>query len=257
MLDAIALEHHARTISQIASKTAMRYFRGELGVQFKSDESPVTQADKAVESEVRAYLTAHFPDHGVFGEEEGQHLGDGRHMWVIDPIDGTRSFLSGHPLFGFLLAHLENGKPRLGVVAMPALDEIYLGLPGDRAMLNEQPIQVSTQTRLDQAILYVNEGDKIYRDHPALFQQLMQSGQTRRFAYDCYPHALVASGHIDAVVDYDLQPYDFLAVAPLIEAAGGLMTDWQGQALTVESDGAVVSAATPELHAELLDVLKT
>ncbi|NVO56301.1 inositol monophosphatase [Rhodobacteraceae bacterium B1Z28] len=257
MLEANALTEHAQKISEIASGSAMRYFRGSLGVEFKQDESPVTQADKGVEAEVRSYLKQHFPCHGVFGEEHGRDAGDERHMWVIDPIDGTRSFLSGHPLFGFLLAHLIDGQAQLGVVGMPALNETYIGVVGEGAALNGHPIHVSSTTRLDQSILYVNEGDKIYRDYPEVFSRLMQAGQTRRFAYDCYPHALLASGHVDAVVDYDLQPYDFLAVSSLIEAAGGVMTDWQGHPLTLESDGAVVSAATRELHAELLELVNT
>ncbi len=255
MLDAMALEDHAKAISDIASQAAMRYFRGTLGVEFKQDESPVTQADRGVEAEVRAYLRRHFPDHGIFGEEHGKEDGDGRHLWVIDPIDGTRSFLSGHPLFGFLLAHLVDGQPQLGIVGMPAINETFVGTRGSGATLNDLAIQTSDVTRLDQAILYVNEGDKIYRDQPSIFDRLMRAGQTRRFAYDCYPHALLAAGHVDAVVDYELQPYDYLALCPLIEAAGGVMTDWKGQALTMQSDVAVVSAATPELHAELLSLL--
>ncbi|NOD88310.1 MULTISPECIES: inositol monophosphatase family protein [unclassified Ruegeria] len=257
MVVAHTLKEHAIQMADIASSSAMRFFRGSLGVEFKLDESPVTQADKAVEAEVRSYLNQHFPEHGVFGEEHGQEAGDGRHMWVIDPIDGTRSFLSGHPLFGFLLAHLVDGQPQLGLVGMPALNEVYVGVIGEGAALNGEPIRTSQQKRLDQSILYVNEGDKIHRDHLDLFNRLMQAGQTRRFAYDCYPHALLAAGHVDAVVDYDLQPYDYLAVAPLIAAAGGVMTDWQGRALTLESDGAVVSAATPDLHADLLKLINT
>ncbi|NOD94617.1 inositol monophosphatase [Ruegeria sp. HKCCD4884] len=257
MVVAHTLKEHAIQMADIASSSAMRFFRGSLGVEFKLDESPVTQADKAVEAEVRSYLNQHFPEHGVFGEEHGQEAGDGRHMWVIDPIDGTRSFLSGHPLFGFLLAHLVDGQPQLGLVGMPALNEVYVGVIGEVAALNGKPIRTSQQKRLDQSILYVNEGDKIHRDHPDLFNRLMQAGQTRRFAYDCYPHALLAAGHVDAVVDYDLQPYDYLAVAPLVAAAGGVMTDWQGRALTLESDGAVVSAATPDLHADLLKLINT
>ncbi|WP_371255967.1 inositol monophosphatase family protein [Ruegeria sp. 6PALISEP08] len=255
MVDTHTLKEHAVQMANIASTTGMRFFRGSLGVEFKLDESPVTQADKAVEAEVRAYLKRHFPAHGIFGEEHGKQAGDGRHMWVIDPIDGTRSFLSGHPLFGFLLAYLVEGQPQLGLVGMPALNEVYVGGVGEAATLNGKPIRASQQKRLEQSILYVNEGDKIHRDYPDLFNRLMQAGQTRRFAYDCYPHALLAAGHVDAVVDYDLQPYDYLAVAPLVIAAGGVITDWQGRTLTLESDGAVVSAATPELHADLLELI--
>lgn len=246
---------HSGRIMAIAQEIAAAHFRKRLDVEFKDDESPVTQADKAIERAVRAYLETHFPDHGIWGEEQGaQGLGN-RALWVIDPIDGTRSFLSGHPLFGFLLAHVTDGTPDMGLVGMPALGETYLGLPGKGATLNGAQISVSKTERLDRAILYVNEGDKIYDRCPEAFARLMQAGRTRRFGYDCYPHALLAAGHVDAVVDFDLKPYDFLAVSALVEAAGGLMTDWTGAPLGLTSDGAVVSAATAPLHRELVALL--
>jgi len=248
----VDFEAHAIRIAEIAAETAVGFFRGQLGVEFKADESPVTQADKGVETEVRNYLAKHFPDHGVFGEEHGVQGGDNEHLWIIDPIDGTRSFLSGNPMFGFLLAHLVDQDPKIGVIGMPALGEIFVGVKGQGATLNGAPITVSQQTDLSQAVLYINEGDKIYRDLPGTFGRLMGAGQTRRFAYDCYPHALLAAGHIDAVVDYELQPYDFFPVLAVIEAAGGVMTDWKGKPLSMQSDARVISAATPELHAELL-----
>ncbi|WP_424944862.1 inositol monophosphatase family protein [Aliiroseovarius crassostreae] len=257
MTDLVHLTQHAEAMAQIAARTANAHFRGRLGIEFKSDESPVTQADRAVEAELRDYLAAMFPDHGIYGEEEGIDTKDSRHLWVIDPIDGTRSFLSGHPLFGVLLAHLIDGQPEIGVIGMPALDEVLIGVRGQGARLNGTPIHVSGQTDLTRAILYINEGEKIYRDHPQLFDQLTQAGQTRRMGYDCYPHALVAMGHVDAVVDYDLQPYDFLAVSAVIEAAGGVMTDWSGAPLTMDSDGRVISAATPELHSQMLELVNT
>lgn len=255
MTTMMTIADHAETMSALASKTAMHFFRGALGVEFKADESPVTQADRAVETEVRRYLKTHFPDHGILGEEHGLEDGKEDHMWVVDPIDGTRSFLSGHPLFGFLLAHLADGKPDLGVICMPILNEIFMGQKGKGATLNGQPVQTSGQTSLNDAILYINEGEKICRDHPVIFDRLLSIGQTRRFAYDCYPHALLAAGHVDAVIDYDLQPYDYLSVSAVVEAAGGVMTDWNGQALSMTSDGAVVSAANRELHAEILKTL--
>jgi len=245
----------ATEMADIATRAAMGYFRGQLGTEFKADESPVTQADRGIETLIRTYLAEHFPDHGVFGEEQGFDGTDRENIWIIDPIDGTRSFLSGHPLFGFLLGHLVAGVPQIGIIGMPALGEVFAGVKGQGATLNTRPIQTSDQTRLDQSILYVNEGDKIYRDHPELFAQLMLSGQTRRFAYDCYPHALLAAGHVDAVIDYDLQPYDYLPVCVVIAEAGGIMTDWEGNALTLNSDGRVISAATPQLHAQMLELV--
>jgi len=243
---------HAKQITQIASEIAMDHFRNTLDVSFKSDESPVTQADKAVEAAVLAYLEGHLPDHGVYGEEYGQKRLNSEYLWVVDPIDGTRSFLSGHPLFGFLLALLQNSEPQMGIVAMPALNEVYMGVKGKGAWLNSDPISVSNATRMDRSILYVNEGDKIFQSEPQLFNRLMQSGQTRRFAYDCYPHALLAAGHIDLVFDYDLQPYDFMAVSALVHAAGGVVTDWEGNPVDLSSDGRIISASTPELHQQAL-----
>lgn len=246
---------HAEVIAEKAAEIARGYFRGQLQVELKADESPVTQADKAVEQMVRDYLTEHFSDHGILGEEHGTKHGDSRYLWVVDPIDGTRSFLTGHPLFGFLLALLDNGDPILGIIGAPALRETLIGIPGIGATLNGSAIRVSGQTQLDAARLFVNEGEKIYRDHTAVFARLMGCGQTRRLGYDCYPHALVAMGHVDAVVDYDLQPYDYMALSAVVRAAGGQITDWQGNPLTLASDGRVVSAASPELHRDLLDLL--
>jgi len=242
----------ATEMADIAARAAMGYFRGQLGTEFKADDSPVTQADRGIETLIRSYLADHFPDHGIFGEEHGFEGEDRENIWIIDPIDGTRSFLSGHPLFGFLLGHLVAGVPQIGIIGMPALGEVFSGVKGQGATLNAKSIHTSGQTALDRATLYVNEGDKIYRDHPELFAQLMQSGQTRRFAYDCYPHGLLAAGHVDAVIDYDLQPYDYLPVSVVIAEAGGVMTDWEGRPLTLRSDGRVIAAATPELHAQML-----
>lgn len=251
------LKQHAERIAAIAAEASLGFFRGKLGIDFKSDDSPVTQADRGVEDLVRNYLAKHFPQDGVFGEEAGFQGSDRDHVWIIDPIDGTRSFLSGHPLFGFLLARLVQGEPEIGVIAMPPLGETLIGVKGQGATLNGVPITVSRQTSLEQAVLFVNEGEKLYRDCPDLFAQLMKTGQTRRLAYDCYPHALLAMGHVDVVVDYDLQPYDFLPVMTVVEAAGGVMTDWDGKPLTLGSGGCVVSAATPALHNAMLNLIHT
>jgi len=249
------LADHALKTVDAASVTAMSYFRQLLEIETKGDESPVTVADKNVEAQIRAALTSAYPNFGILGEEFGSEQMDAETFWVVDPIDGTRSFISGMPLFGMLLGLVDKGKPVLGVVAMPALDEVYIGQSGVGADLNGVPIVASSQTDLDQATLFINEGEKLAATHPGIFAKLCASGKTRRLSYDCYPHALLAAGHIDAVVDYDLQPYDYLPVVALVEAAGGLMTDWQGNPLSLESDGRVLSAATPELLAKLIEMV--
>ncbi|MBY6142336.1 inositol monophosphatase [Leisingera daeponensis] len=243
--------------TEMSAATALGYFRQDTAVDFKADLSPVTLADQTVERELKAAIAAKYPDHGIFGEETGIEGGGKENLWVIDPIDGTRSFISGHPLFGMLIAFLSKGRLQAGAISMPALNEVYCGGLGVPATCNGTPIQVSGQRDLHAAVLYINEGEKLLADHPRTTARLLRAGQTRRFGYDCYPHALLAAGHVDAVIDYDLKPYDFLAVSAVVEAAGGIMTDWQGKALTLDSGGAVVSAASPELHAALVDLLNS
>ena len=242
--------------ANLASDIAHQFFRKPVEISFKNDQSPVTVADQTIEQRIRAAILEKHPDHGIFGEEYGIAEGAHKEMWVVDPIDGTRSFLSGHPLYGFLLAYLEADDPQFGIIGMPAMNEIYCGVKGGKATLNGNDIHVSSKTKLQDAILYVNEGDKIYNDHPNIFHTLMKTGQTRRFSYDCYPHALLAAGHVDAVVDYDLKPYDFLALGAVIEAAGGIMTTWAGAKPDLEYEGPVISAATPELHSQLMELLR-
>lgn len=150
-----------------------------------------------------------------------------------------------------------DGIPEIGVIAMPALGEVFLGVVGEGATLNGAAIHCSSQRNIDHGILYINEGEKIFADHPDVFERLTKNGQTRRFSYDCYPHALLAAGYVDAVVDYDLQPYDYLPLSVVVQEAGGLMTDWDGMPLTLKSDGRVVSAATLELHAQLLNLVNS
>lgn len=241
-------------IAEAAGKLAMRHFRGALGVDFKSDDSPVTQADRAVEAEVRRLIAQRFPGHGIYGEEQGIERGGADDLWIVDPIDGTRSFMTGHPLFGFLLAKLTRGTADLAIVSAPAMGEVYAAARGQGATLNGQRLHSSGRQGQDDAVLYINEGEKIWRAAPGVFSRLMAFGRTRRFAYDCYPYALLASGHVDAVVDFDLQPYDYHAVALLVEEAGGVMTGWRGEKLSMQTGVATVAAATAELHAELLEI---
>ena len=241
-------------ITKDAAETALRHFRNALEVETKEDLSPVTAADREIEAIIRSGLASRFPGEAVFGEEYGRD-GDTETTWIIDPLDGTRSFIGGLPLFGMLVGYLDAGRPVLGVIRMPALHEVYCGALGIAASLNGQPIQVSDCKVLSDARLFINEGDKLAVREPDVFARLVRAGRLRRMGADCYPHALVAAGMMDAVVDYDLEPYDYLPVVPVVEAAGGVMTDWRGQALGLHSDGRLLTAATPGLHAELLDLV--
>ncbi|MDG2404535.1 MAG: inositol monophosphatase family protein [Paracoccaceae bacterium] len=246
----------AQQIATEASPVAMALFRKPLCITAKPDDSPVTIADQDTEKAIRAALELSFPGETIFGEEFGQS-GSHDDMWIVDPIDGTRSFITGLPLFGMLLGFVSDGTPQLGVINMPALNELYAGARGMGATLNGAPIAVSSCRELSKARLFLNEAGKMAINVPAQFARFILAGELRRFGADCYSHALVASGHADAVIDFGLQPYDYLPVAAVIEAAGGIMTDWQGQPLSLTSDGSTLTAATPELHAELLELIRT
>jgi len=255
MLDLSNRLQTAIHITETAATVALSYFRGDPSIEIKADLSPVTVADQHTEQVIRDSLARAFPGEAIFGEEFGQ-TGKGTSLWIIDPIDGTRSFITGLPLFGMLLGFVKDEKPQLGIIRMPALGEVYAGATGLGATCNGAPITVSACQRLSSARLFINEADRIAVSEPDIFARLVRAGDLRRIGADCYPHALVARGLADAVIDYGLQPYDYLPVCAVVEAAGGIMTDWQGAPLTMASDGRTVTAATPELHAELLALVK-
>jgi histidinol phosphatase-like enzyme (inositol monophosphatase family) len=174
---------------------------------------------------------------------------------VIDPIDGTKSFISGMPTFGTLIALLDGGTPVLGVVDHPALRERWVGRVGLPTRCNGVVCRTSACTLLADAGLYATTPDMFKGAARTRFEAVSGRARMRRFGGDCYAYALLASGFIDAVIEAGLQPYDFLALVPVIEGAGGVITDWQGRPLGLDSDGQVVAAATRALHRELTERL--
>ena len=247
----------ALTITEQASEIPRRYFRSGFDIDHKQDESPVTIADRETEQFIRNALQKQFPDHAIFGEEFGRDNIDSEYEWIIDPIDGTRSFVCGMPLYGMLLALLKHGLPEFGIIRMPELGEVYSG-DGKSANRNQsETLSTSKTVAIEDAIIYINEGEKIARKSPELFSRLTSAGRVMRLGYDCYPHALLAAGEVDLVIDFDLKPYDYFSLIPVVEGAGGIITDWQGQTLTMESTGDVISAATPELHQQAMALIST
>ncbi len=246
----------ALEISAAAAVIPMRYFRSPIAVEDKPDESPVTIADRETEQNIRAAIAERFPGHDIFGEEYGRSGSGSEHTWIIDPIDGTRSFICGVPLFGMLLGVLDGGEAVAGVIRMPALGETFAGCRGGGATMDGKPIRCRPITRIEDARLIINEANRMLTNQPELLARLMTVGHTRRFFNDCYAFALLAMGQIDVVIDSDLQPYDYLPVVPVVEAAGGVITTWSGEKLGLKSNGNVVAAATPELHREIMNRLR-
>ncbi|GEM_PF-16012 len=250
--DALSFANH---VADKARRIAMGHFRQGLAVEHKGDDSPVTIADRSIESFIRAQIAETFPHHGIYGEEEGVENIDRRHVWVVDPIDGTKSFITGHPLFGGLLALLEDGKPCLGQIDMPATGERWCGVAGQTSTLNGQPCRTSGRKELAAATAYTTDPLLFTGPKAAAFEALRASTRLIRFGGDCYNYALLASGHCDLVLETRLEPYDYLPVVQVIRGAGGVITDWQGRPLTIASSGDVLAAATPELHDAMLQKL--
>jgi histidinol phosphatase-like enzyme (inositol monophosphatase family) len=224
------------------------HFRQRLAVDSKADSSPVTIADREAEAAMRTILAREVPQHGVFGEEHGVERADAEYVWVLDPIDGTRAFITGLPIFGTLIALLHRGVPVLGIIDQPILKERWLGVDGQPSTLNGQPARVRACPTLDRAYMYSTSpimfsGD-VSRKHAALTTAV----KLFRWGGDCYAYGLLASGHVDLVVEAGLKLYDFAALAPVIKGAGGLITDWQGKELDMQSDGSALAAGDPAVH---------
>ncbi|WP_151703198.1 histidinol-phosphatase [Nitrincola alkalilacustris] len=259
-VDQEALREFAVKLAGQAGRQALQWFRKPLTIDLKGDESPVTIADREVEAELRKALASRFPEHGVLGEEHGDERLNADYVWVVDPIDGTRSFITGWPVWGTLLAVLYKGVPSVGIIEMPALNERWVGeLNGSTRFTSQQGeveiCHVSACRALETArfyttsLLYFSDQDR------KRIEQIADEVDIMRFGGDCYGYGLLACGHIDLVIESLLQPFDYLALIPIIEGAGGVITDWQGNPLTMNSDGRVVAAATPELHRQVLKKL--
>lgn len=254
-IDAEDLMHFAADVADKARRLSLAGFRQRLDVKLKEDHSPVTRVDREVETLLRESIRQRWPDHGIFGEEHGKNNVGARCVWTLDPIDGTRSFISGWPLWGTLIAFSCDDTPVFGLVDMPVLGERWMGMKGRGAWLNGHACRSSGCTALGQATLYATSPDIFQGAERDAFERVSAAVAGRRFGGDCYSYALLASGHVDLVVEADLKPYDYLALVPVIEAAGGVISDWQGNALGLGSGGRVVAAASPELHRQALDLL--
>lgn len=243
-----------------AGPIALEYFRKSIPVEDKRHGDyydPVTEADKRIEALIRERLLRVFPDHRISGEEHGT-VGEGSTYWVIDPIDGTRSFISGMPTWGILLGLVVEDRPLVGIVHQPFTGETWLADPDDGARLRlgntESPLRTRADATLDDAVLYST--------HPGMFQppgllerfqQLSARCRLQRWGGDCYAFALLAQGSIDLMVDSSLMPYDILPLVPIIEGAGGVVTDLHGR--TPLEGGTVIAAANPALHAAALEIM--
>lgn len=242
----------ANRLADEAGEIVRQYFRQPFDVETKGDDSPVTIADRSVEKRMREILEAERPDDGIYGEEFGVKEGRSGYTWVLDPIDGTKSFVIGRPTFGTLIALCKDGAPVLGVIDQAILGERWIG-DGSRTTFNGEVVSCAPCGDLDAA--------RIGSTTPAMFDS---SSNTHGHVYknfnegrlfwggDCYQYGLMANGFVDVILEAGMQPYDYLALVPVVEGAGGCISDFRGQALSIASGkSTVVACGDPSLFEDV------
>lgn len=239
--------HLAGRLADAAGAAIRPFFRRRFAMEAKADLSPVTEADRAAEAAMRAILAQERPDDGVIGEEYGPDRPDAERVWVLDPIDGTRSFVAGRPIFGTLVALLDRGQPMLGLIDQPISGERWVGARGAATTLNGAPITTRPCPSLADAHLATTGPGYFTPESWSAFERARQAARDTLWGGDCYNYGLLAAGHLDLVIEDGLKLYDFAALVPIVEGAGGIMRDWNGRPLDMSSDGRVIAAGDPRL----------
>lgn len=247
------LKEFAKYLAVESGKIINGYFRSEISIDIKSDDSPVTIADKKTEEKLRELIMKEFPTHGILGEEFGKINEDAEYQWILDPIDGTKSFICGTVTFGTLIALLKNGQPVLGVINQPVMNEFLIG-DNLTADLNGKTIKVRECVELDKAVLLTTDHLNVEKyQNIKKFEQLIHSVKLYRNWGDCYGYYLVATGFADIMIDPIMSPWDKMALIPVIRGAGGVITDYHGGDPVHGSS--IIASANETLHNEVIKIL--
>ncbi len=247
-------KNFARLLAVESGLIIKKYFRRKISVDNKADQSPVTIADKQAEEQMRELIMKEFPEHGILGEEFGTLNENAEYKWILDPIDGTKSFICGAVSFGTMIALTKNGLPIMGVINQPILNEFLIG-DNISAELNSEKVNVRNCENLSTAVLLSTDHLNIekYQDKNK-FEKLIKSVKLYRNWGDCYGYYLVATGFADIMIDPIMSVWDLMALIPIIRGAGGTITDYQGNDPVT---GSSIIAASPNIHGEVLKILNT
>lgn len=255
-----AHEAFALELARVAAEVTLPLFRTGAATEDKGEPGafdPVTEADRGAEAAMRRLIESHFPDHGIVGEEYGADRPDAEYVWVLDPVDGTRAFVAGLPLWTTLIGLTHRGRPVVGAVAQPYLDEVFLGGPsGARCATRgaETPIATRPCPKLNDAVIATTDPDIFTGAELGGWRQVRATARLARLGCDAYAYAMLAAGHIDLVAETGLKPWDWTALVALIEAAGGRVTDWLGE--TPRDDGRILAVGDAALTDQALLTLR-
>jgi myo-inositol-1(or 4)-monophosphatase len=259
-MTAIDFSAFVNELASVSGETILPFFRTALTVEDKGRSGsfdPVTAADHAAETAMRTLIRRTFPDHGIIGEEYGKERADAEYVWVLDPIDGTKSFISGMPNWGTLIALLRSGEPVYGMMSQPFTRERFSGDGGGasyRGPAGERELRVRACADLGKAVLFTTSPRLMNANDRETFGRVEDLVRLSRYGGDCYAYCMLAAGHVDLVIETELKPYDVLPLVPIIAGAGGIVTTWEGD--SPHAGGRIVAAGDKRVHAAALELLK-
>lgn len=258
--DLASLEAFTLELAAVAARATLPLFRTDLFHEDKSEPGsrydPVTEADRAAETAIRDLIASRYPHHGVLGEEFGADRVDAPFVWVLDPIDGTRAFMAGLPLWATLIALRVEGRPTIGAIAQPYLDEVFMGGPeGARLVARGEirPLKARACARLSDALIATTDPGLFTDDEASGWSELRARARLARFGNDAYAYAMIAAGHIDLVAESGLKPWDYEPLIPVIEGAGGKVVNWGGR--PVDGTGQILAVGDERLIEEAAELL--
>ncbi len=247
----------AHRLSDAAGDVIRPLYRKPIDIISKDDDSPVTIADRNAEMAMRQIIEAEFPDHGIYGEEHGQVRLDAEYVWVLDPIDGTHSFISGAPTFTCLIGLARHGVPIMGIMYQPITGEKWVGANGVTELDGQKITTSNLNETVADASVFSWGIEPMEGVRGADFKRLCDTAKRKRFGYDSYAYGLLAHGFVDIVADSDMKPFDYCALVPIVENAGGCISNWDGNPLTLTTPGFVLASANKALHEDSLKALSS
>ena len=246
----------ANKCADASGKIIKKYFRKKIKINLKKDNTPFTKADIEAEKIIRELILKQEPNCGFVGEETGSVNMNREYCWVVDPLDGTKSFITGKPTFGTLIGLLKNNKPVLGILNQPILNERWVGIAGVETKYNNKKVRVRKCKSI--------KGAKMYATSPMMFQgrnkKIYKNVRAKigecLFGADCYSHGLMSLGFVDVILEANLKPWDYIASASIISGAGGKITDWNDNDLNLQSDGRILATGDSNIHKQIIKIIQ-
>ena len=246
----------ANKCADASGKIIKKYFRKKIKINLKKDNTPFTKADIEAEKVIRELILKQEPNCGFVGEETGSINMNREYCWVVDPLDGTKSFITGKPTFGTLIGLLKNNKPVLGILNQPILNERWVGIAGVETKYNNKKVRVRKCKSI--------KGAKMYATSPMMFQgrnkKIYKNVRAKigecLFGADCYSHGLMSLGFVDVILEANLKPWDYIASASIISGAGGKITDWNDNDLNLQSDGRILATGDSNIHKQIIKIIQ-